>query len=270
MPNVELPESKLSKVPQIRQYRASFMNGEIRCAIKATVKYGDDCGNGHNTLSITGDIYEDGMLGSCGCIHDEIDQYFPELREALPFHLCSTDGPMHYLSNTLFTAGDRDCWGLRKGEPKTRQTVIQFGDNPISHTFSSHTHDRFVAFLKDCRNFDFEVISVQREDKRGDGYKFSPQFTFGGYNAEWHECPFETEVQALKFLHALNHCKPRFIETVSSVGDGKEPELEAARHIAIWPDATLTQLQDRSALEARLPALLDRFKAIVESFEFTY
>src|SRR6185369_2717706 len=38
------------------------------------------------------------------------------MRELIKWHLCSTDEPMHYIANTLYHAGDRDCWGLRKGE----------------------------------------------------------------------------------------------------------------------------------------------------------
>jgi hypothetical protein len=45
------------------------------------------------------------------------------------------------------------------------------------------------------------------------------------------------------------------------VGEGKEPNLEAARSCAIWPDATLEQLQDEAQLLARLPQLMADFNA---------
>ena len=54
------------------------------------------------------------------------------------------------------------------------------------------------------------------------------------------------------------------------VGEGKEPNLEAARSSAVWPDATLEQLQDKQQLLERLPALMDEFKKDVESLGFTY
>lgn len=49
-------------------------------------------------------------------------------------------------------------------------------------------------------------------------------------------------------------------------GEGKERELDAARSSAIWPDATDEDLmqepdQLRAALEARLPGLIESFKA---------
>lgn len=53
---------------------------------------------------------------------------------------------------------------------------------------------------------------------------------------------------------------------VWTVGEGKARELDAARRVAVWPDATDEELsaepeQLRAALVARAPALLDRFRA---------
>ncbi len=50
----------------------------------------------------------------------------------------------------------------------------------------------------------------------------------------------------------------------------KEANLEYARSSAVWPDATLEQLTDRTALEARLPALMADFRRDVEFLGFTY
>jgi hypothetical protein len=51
-----------------------------------------------------------------GCLHDEVAKAFPELAPFVKWHLCSTDGPPHYLANVAYLAGDRDCWGLAAGE----------------------------------------------------------------------------------------------------------------------------------------------------------
>jgi len=85
---------------------------------KVELQFDDTCGNGHCTFSITG---EEGRIGardcdSCGCLHDEIAQRFPQLAKYIKWHSVSTDGPMHYIQNTLYFAGDRDCHGRRKGE----------------------------------------------------------------------------------------------------------------------------------------------------------
>lgn len=54
------------------------------------------------------------------------------------------------------------------------------------------------------------------------------------------------------------------------VGEGKEPDIEAAKGCAMWPDATLEQLQDKKALEERLPDLMKEFKKDVESLGFVW
>jgi hypothetical protein len=100
--------------------RAGFKVAQGRLIV-ATVRWGDDCGNGHNTFSITGEITSpDGKrFISGGCIHEEIARFFPKLAPYLKWHLCGSNGPLHYLANTLYLAGDRDHNGLRAGE--TRQ-----------------------------------------------------------------------------------------------------------------------------------------------------
>jgi len=50
----------------------------------------------------------------------------------------------------------------------------------------------------------------------------------------------------------------------------KVANLEGARSSAIWEDATIEQLRDKDQLEARLPALVDEFKAVIESLGYTY
>ncbi len=98
----------------------SFTAGAERLRIRATVRHDDSCGNGHNTFSVTGEIEENHggrwVSHSSGMVHGDIAKHFPELAPVLKWHLCSTDGPMHYLANTQFLASDRDCHGLRKGE----------------------------------------------------------------------------------------------------------------------------------------------------------
>jgi len=90
--------------------------------ITAEVRYDDECNNGHNSFTITADI--DRRSGNRwvehggGCCHDEIVKHFPELVPLIKWHLCSSDGPMHYPANVTYHAGDRDCWGLRKGKER--------------------------------------------------------------------------------------------------------------------------------------------------------
>ena len=81
-----------------------------------TVRFDDECGNGHESFSITSDIRENGREYMGGCCHDNVAKRFPELAPLIKWHLTSTDGPMYYIANTVYHARDRDCHGLRAGE----------------------------------------------------------------------------------------------------------------------------------------------------------
>ena len=250
--------------------------------ITAEVRYDDDCGNGHNTFSVTGVIRatdrrinprDNGELAG-SCLHDEITRSFPELAPLIKWHLCSSDGPTHYVSNAVYLAGDRDCYGRRKGEPSNFEHAVQFGNNPIQHKL----HASFAKFLQPYRAgasgyFDFEVIRYDHENRPGDSYKFAPKYTFGGYGEKWHECPFDTEAEALNFLRTLQHNSPKFLSIPTAWSEGKERDLDGARHVAIWPEATdedLTTPGLKKRLEARLPKLLTEFRAAIESLGFTW
>ena len=238
--------------------------------IVADVRYGDALRNGHNTFLVTGSIDRKAKNGrtveECGgCIHDEIEKHFPELKNAIRFHMVRADGPLHYVANTLHFASVRDCWGRAPGDSSRTRSAIRFGDNPIRH----YLKPAFAKFLRDdTSGYDFEVIQVAHGR---DNATFKPKYTVGGYAAEWHTCPFETEDDARRFVQALQTSRPARIETVVvEWSEGKAPELDAARAAAHWPDATLEQLNDKTALEARLPDLMEEFRGVVESFGFTY
>lgn len=116
-------ETTLTK-KQVREFTKVFTEHGKHYSITAQVRFDDQCGNGHNTFSITGEVWEASATGkrkgsdcvTCGCIHDEITKHFPALAPLIKWHLCSTDGPMHYVENTLYHASNRDHNGLLKGE----------------------------------------------------------------------------------------------------------------------------------------------------------
>lgn len=86
-----------------------FTEGNQRYKITAHVRHDDSCRKGHNSFAITGDIRraEGGywVEDSGGCVHDEIRTHFPELAPFIKWHLTSTDGPMHYVANTMYWLG---------------------------------------------------------------------------------------------------------------------------------------------------------------------
>lgn len=236
-----IPDSILTK-NQKKTFRAEYMENGKPVVIIAQVRHDDQCGNGHNTFSITGTIYttdrqpgeetttaKDGrtLWSNCGgCIHDEIAKHFPQLAPFIKWHLTSTDEPMHFVANTVYLAGDRDCHGLRKGE------------------FRQHT---------------------SRGKIQNDGVEGVPNWVL------------ELPERGARDVYAHEKPAPVVLEwkAYGRTGEGKERELDAARRTAIWPDATDEQLmqepeQLKAALIARLPALMAEFRTAVESLGFVY
>ncbi len=85
----------------------------------------DECHNGHQDFSITGDIYEAGKpkidryFISGGCIHEEILKHFPQFKPFIDLHLCDYKGiPMHPSANMRYF--------LREGFNKTKPNNPNF------------------------------------------------------------------------------------------------------------------------------------------------
>jgi len=123
----ELSNGSILTKKQVKNYGPKAINydGE-KALIVANVRWDDECGNGHNSFAITGTItaidrrkyrHDNGVIAG-GCLHDEIAKSFPELAPFIKWHLCSSDGPMHYVANTVYHASDRDYNGLAKGEKR--------------------------------------------------------------------------------------------------------------------------------------------------------
>lgn len=77
--------------------------------VYVTIRLNDECRNGHNDFSITGDVYQKGKpktdkyMICCGCCHDEILEAFPEFKVFVDLHLCSSDGyPMFLGQNAAY------------------------------------------------------------------------------------------------------------------------------------------------------------------------
>lgn len=92
--------------------------GRDKLAMRVTIRHDDNCKNGRPSFGITVDGYTNGHLDWGGASHDEIRMRFPELVPLLKWNLCATDGPMHYIANTCYHAGDLDHNGLRAGEAR--------------------------------------------------------------------------------------------------------------------------------------------------------
>jgi hypothetical protein len=108
--------------------------------LTAEVRYDDSCGNGCNSFAVTGDIVTAASkrrrdIEAGGQLHDDIARLFPELAPTLPFHLTSSDGPMHYEANTLYWLGWSGWTNGKSGSPPNlehaRSTAV-WPDMPAS------------------------------------------------------------------------------------------------------------------------------------------
>lgn len=102
---------------QSKRTTEQFYNSSIiklkRGYLEVDLRFDDQCGNGHNSFSITGTVYstdprkvrKDGKrtgISTCGCIHDIIIQHAPQYAKYIKWHLTNTSGPMFYIENTSF------------------------------------------------------------------------------------------------------------------------------------------------------------------------
>lgn len=234
---------------QTRTFGPKFytING-TKMRITARVRYDDQCGNGHNSFAVTAQIDEQKgrvwMDYSGGCCHDEVEKHFPELRPFIKWHLTSSDGPMHYVANTLYAAGERDYRGLRLGEKRqlcNSRTGAPCFDLVARNTPGLRIHSR---------------------------YNVAPNAATVGLRA--------IETLAVEFEDGKRPPVPELVwEPRWVVGEGKARELDLARSSAVWPEATDAELRAEpeflgAALLARLPALREEFQSAVESLGFTF
>jgi hypothetical protein len=197
---------------QVKMFKKAYVENGREYVLIAKVRYDDECGNGHNTFAITGEIWRAKNCESCGCIHKDITKRLPELAPYIKWHLVSSDEPMHYIANTVYHAqgyGPRYAWIYYTGP-----------SDPLG-----------IEGAKE------RLLGYERADKAKEA-EGQP-----GYRIVWDE------------------------------KTAKEANLDHARSSAVWPDATdedllAPGLEER--LQARLPRLMEEFKAAIESLGFVY
>jgi hypothetical protein len=98
-----LPESKLHENKNVLRF-GPFKGDYKGEKVFVNVRYDDTCKNGHNSFAITVDIYENGRDVGGGCQHELVAKLMPELAHMIKWHLTSTDGPLHYVANSMYWA----------------------------------------------------------------------------------------------------------------------------------------------------------------------
>ena len=268
---MQLPESILVK-KQFQTFEKTFKENNVKHKIVCTVRYDDECGNGHNSFSITATIYSDEYSSgnryfvTGGCIHEEIEKHFPELKHLVKWHLTDSDGPMHYVANATYHARIREDMDIPLDVPTRFEEKLKFDSIPF--TFKEFKRDFFKELEKGV-DWNNEIITVHSHPR--DPETYSDNYSFSFLKTEnWYDCPFSIKQNAEEFLEAFNNFKYAIISTPIEWNKAVEPNLEAARSCAVWPDATLEQLQDEKLLMQRLPDLMKEFKKDIEALGFIY
>lgn len=278
---MQLPESVLVK-KQVKTYEKIFKENNINHRIVCNVRYDDECGNCHNSFSITGTIYSDESSSNeryfvtGGCIHEDISKHFPELKHLVKWHSTNSDGPLYYVDNTTYHARDREHKGKEIGEAVAWDEQLKFEGYPF--TFKE-PRTGFFKYLQSVNNWKYEDLGFIMRDVEIlevlhtlNPKTYSANYTFSNYpdSNDWYKAPFRTKNEASEFLEALQTLKFEIVKIPTKWNKAVEPNLEAARSCAVWPDATLEQLQNKEALMERLPALMQEFKKDIEALGFIY
>lgn len=268
----------ISKVRPIEGYGEG---GEMRVEIS----FDDECKNGRNTFTITAEVSTKGSryrndIEAGGTMHKEIARVFPELASLTQWHLFDTNGPMHYVENTLYHASNRADLRYAPGDPCQWETRVRFGKFPVTFKFSKRFREYLAARIEHTKTTKktnphhvekFEPLAVtyvKRDPK--ETYEYPPHYTVRGDDCKvWHEAPFANLREAQEFCDALNNYELTFEKVPVSYAKEKPRNLAAARATANWPDATDEQLcsdpdELKVILLARLPAMMQRFRDAVE------
>ena len=268
---MQLPESVLVK-KQVKTFEKIFKVNNVKHRIVFEVRYDDECGNGHNSFSIKATIYSDEHSSdnryfvTKECIHEEISKHFPELKHLVKWDLINSDGPMHYVANTTYHARTREDMNIALDVPTRFEKRLKFDSIPF--TFKEFKRDFFKELEKGV-DWNNETITVHSHPS--DKETYSDNYSFSFLKTEnWYDCPFSIKQNAEEFLEAFKNFKYAIVSTPIEWNKAVEPNIEAARSCAVWPDATLEQLQSESALMERLPKLMQEFKKDIEALGFIY
>lgn len=249
------------------------VNGQKYKKVVCNIRYDDQCGNGHNSFAITGDFYvnqreiDRNDPSMCGCCHDDLVKVFPEIAHLIKWHFSSSDGPVHYIANTLYNARECDTANCKVGDPTKFEKFVLLGNSGYPHKFGSG----FTAFLEEAQKSGWilKPLAIAHK-KEPNGYDFSEKYSIEGFDCEWYQCAFDNINTVTGFCNTANKQGFAIVNKPVAWAKAVTPNLEAARNSAVWPDATIEQLQDKDLLQARLGGLLSEFKADIKSLEFTF
>lgn len=146
-----LPISVLT-LKQVKTFTKSFDGYKLN----VYVRFDDSCKNGHNSFSITSDLYKGNRLESYGCQHELVSKHFPELRKYIKWHLTSTDGPLHYIANTMYFVelGQFESARISAVMPNCPDSFFS-SKKSLKKALSVRLPELMIEFKKDMEELDF-------------------------------------------------------------------------------------------------------------------
>lgn len=288
---VEVPDSRLTnRQTKILQRDIPVTLDGTDSTVTIEARFDDECGNGHNSFFLKAWAYEANKPKIerywQQLSEESIAKHFPEYAHLLKWNHTSTDGPMAYLSNTLYHACDRDHNGQRAGDPVQTDMVVALEVKGEKHTHTIPVYEP-NSFSPTANNFPAFWEAINNEGG------FHKMYLFNKLAGEG---TVLTLVCGTHSLHGGTKLHPRDIDTgyavkdslqtvvdlwngradlvlhaeVKKVSEGYPSDLGAAQRSAVWLDATIEQLQSVDLLVARLPTLMKEFKQDMESLGFIY
>lgn len=98
--------------------------------LRVNIKLADDCKNGHEDFSITGEhsldsSFIDSDIISCGCIHETILEHMPELKLFVDLHLSDSTGtPLYAVENGYYH--------LKNSSPQVVKNYLRLDNNQFN------------------------------------------------------------------------------------------------------------------------------------------
>lgn len=136
-----------------RQFRVDMGQGRTLIATAQIHQLGNQepyfsvTGGQYTTKRVSGEPYHKGLgyMESGGMLHDDVEEFVPELQPYLKWHLCSVlSGPMHYLANATYH--------FKEGNYEAFKSTAVIGSIPEDIGYDWGSHDLpTVKHLLDLR-----------------------------------------------------------------------------------------------------------------------
>jgi len=274
---------------QKRELTREFYENGQKYIYDAVIRFDDECNNGHNSFSITGTLWRgrrtprtESTFECGGCTHDIFAKVFPEYAHLLKWHLHSTDGPMRTVSNALYHASEKDCWGRLKGEPYAYKKTLRF----VGFPFTFKLNQKILEWIEALTPEQLKTLEVYEVVKTKDPETYSPNYHIKAEGVgqapkefenpcPWYGCSFNNKQDAVEMVEALKTLPFEIVETPTRWGKGKNRDYNAFRNHLNWPDATNEMIELppdelKPLIEAHIEKTGNVMRKEIEAFGFTW